>query len=59
MMQGLDPRSVLMQADPSISFAEGKGDFFTAALNPSRLLLAAHPQLAFNLQGLGFSPTEE
>lgn len=59
MMQGLDPRSILMQEDPSIAFAQGKSEFSTANLSPSRLLLAAHPLFAFNAQGLGFSPAEE
>lgn len=56
MMEEFAPHVFTKSADPSRAFAAGRDAFSTRGLGAEAALYAGHPQVAFDSQGLGFSP---
>lgn len=54
MMDEFAPHTLLKQEDPMLQFARARATFSLSGQSPAREMIAAHPQLAFDAQGLGF-----
>ena len=56
LLQEFAPDTEFHQALPRNPFVEGKGSTTTRKLGADAGVIQAHPQVAFDLEGLGFSP---
>lgn len=54
MMGEFAPHTLMQQEDPMLQFARARATFSVSGQSPAREIIAAHPQLAFDAQGLGF-----
>lgn len=56
MMEEFAPRTVFKNKMPRNAFTQGKGATTLTNFGGMASLMQVHPQIAFDAQGLGFSP---